>query len=139
LEDRLKNLDDTFLESLYRNICRSLFEKDKLLFSCLLAVKLMGMADEIDMNLFMFMLTGGVDVGEAVPENPTTWISTKSWGELNRLGKFKAFKGVVAEVTKNLEFYQTWYDNSDPAAFELGERWKDLDKFEFMCFLRCIR
>lgn len=99
----------------------------------------MNMANEIDMHMFMFMLTGGVDVGEEIPENPTTWISTKSWGELNRLGKFKEFKGVVAEVLKNLEFYQSWYDNSDPAHFELGERWKDLNKFQFMCFLRCIR
>jgi dynein heavy chain len=83
-------LDDTFLESLYRNICRSLFEKDKLLFSALLAIKLMDMAKEIDMQLFMFMLTGGVDIGEELPANPATdWISTKSWGELNRLGKFK--------------------------------------------------
>lgn len=90
LEDRLKSLDDTFLESLYRNICRSLFEKDKLLFSALLAIKLMDMAKEIDMQLFMFMLTGGVDIGEELPANPATdWISTKSWGELNRLGKFK--------------------------------------------------
>lgn len=74
-----------------------------------------------------------------MPENPTSWISTKSWGELNRLGKFKVFKGVVDEVLKNLEHYQKWYDNSDPASFDLGERWKDLDRFQFMCFLRCIR
>lgn len=71
----------------------------------------MDMAGEIDMNLFMFMLTGGVDIGEELPHNPTGgWISTKSWGELNRLGKFKAFKGVVDEVTEKLDFYKSWYD-----------------------------
>ena len=140
LEERLKNLDDTFLQSLYRNICRSLFEKDKLLFSALLAIQLMEMAEEIDMNLFMFMLTGGVDIGEEIPANPTDgWISTKSWGELNRLGKFKAFRGVVEEFTEKIDFYRTWYDSSQPAEFDLGERWAKLDKFEFMCFLRCIR
>lgn len=93
----------------------------------------MDMAKEIDMAQFMFMLTGGVDIGEQIPENPTlkdnTWISAKSWGELNRLGKFKPFKGVVDEVVQNLEFYKSWYDSQAPAEFDLGKRWEQLDKF----------
>ena len=43
LEERLGFLNKEFLESLYRNICRSLFAKDKLIFSCLLTIKLMEM------------------------------------------------------------------------------------------------
>jgi len=143
LENRLKNLDDTFLQSLYRNICRSLFEQHKLLFSALLAVKLMDLRGDIDMSLFMFMLTGGVDVGEELPPNPTAeqglWISTKSWGEVNRLGKFKAFKGVADKISNNVDHYKKWYDSSLPADYNLGEDWAHLNPFEFMCFLRCIR
>lgn len=64
LQERLDFLNKEMLESLYRNICRSLFEKDKLIFSMLLTVKLMEMSNEIDDGSFKFFLTGGVSLGE---------------------------------------------------------------------------
>lgn len=139
LEERLGFLNKEFLESLYRNICRSLFESDKLLLSALLCLKLMEMKNEIDMALFKFFLTGGVSIGEILPQNPTDWLSEKQWGELNRLGKFKEFKGIVEEFIENHQYYRGMYDSTSPQLFELRDKWKNMNKFEFLCFMRCLR
>lgn len=48
LIERLTFLDDEFLQSLYRNICRSLFAKDKLVFSAMLAMKIMELNNKLD-------------------------------------------------------------------------------------------
>jgi len=95
LEVRLGHLNLEMLESLYRNICRSLFAKDKLVFSTMLALKLMELKDELDGAELKFFLTGGVSLGEELPKCPVDWINEKQWGEMNRLDKLPKFKGFL--------------------------------------------
>jgi hypothetical protein len=52
------------LETQTRNVCRSLFEKDKLMFAFLLAVRLMSAGGELDCAEWEFFLTGGVGAYE---------------------------------------------------------------------------
>lgn len=49
LEERIVNINDYFTFSLYSNVCRSLFEKHKLLFSFLLCARILQNEDKIDM------------------------------------------------------------------------------------------
>jgi dynein heavy chain len=70
LSIRLKNLKAYFLYSLYANICRSLFEKDKLLLSFLLATRLSEFKGEITSEQLRFLLTGGVALDDSLPDKP---------------------------------------------------------------------
>lgn len=48
VEDRGKALNDAFTYALFLNVCRSLFEAHKLMFSFLLTVKILQNRKEID-------------------------------------------------------------------------------------------
>jgi len=48
LEERLLNINDHFTYSLYENVCRSLFEKHKLLFSFVLTIKIKQGDNKVD-------------------------------------------------------------------------------------------
>jgi len=63
-------LNSHFTESLYDNVCRSLFEKDKLLFSLKLTVNIMFGDNRMDADELRFFLAGPSGEVNIVP-NPT--------------------------------------------------------------------
>lgn len=57
---QLQSIHDHFTYSLYCNVCRSLFEKDKLLFAFLLCTRILGSNGKVDAKEWLFLLTGGL-------------------------------------------------------------------------------
>ena len=71
LAKRMTNLNEFFQFFLYRNVCRSLFEKDKLTFSLLLCSTLLAGYDKLDQTEWRFLLTGGILLdASALAPNP---------------------------------------------------------------------
>ena len=88
------------------------------------------MKNEIDGDEWKFFLTGGIDVGEELPENPATWLETKSWGEMNRMAKMSNFVGYIEHFNEHHHTYKEMYDSPNPHEFELPGGWNDkLDIF----------
>lgn len=56
--ERILSLNNYFTLSLYRNVCRSLFEKHKLLFSFLLVTKILFGDNKIDPLEWRYFLAG---------------------------------------------------------------------------------
>jgi len=105
LEVRLGFLNTEFLDLLFRQVCISLFEKDKLIFSFMLSIKLLQLNNELEGSELSFLLTGGIALGEDYGSPPADWITAKSWGELNRLSAISTMKTFLPHFVKSLDVY----------------------------------
>jgi len=76
--ERIKFLNNYFTKLLYENVCRSLFEKHKLLFSFLLTTKILFGNDSINHEEWRFYLAGPSGSIDVVP-NPTDWLDELEW------------------------------------------------------------
>jgi len=92
IQRRLKNLQEHFTYNLYSNVCRSLFEKDKLLFSFVLCSSLLLSRGELDRVEYMFLLTGGVGLENKLKNPASEWLVEKSWDEICRMSDLNSFK-----------------------------------------------
>lgn len=67
LAERLQALNDTFTFVLYQNVCRSLFAKDKLLFSFLLCMQISVDSGSINPAELRFFLQGSISLVRSTP------------------------------------------------------------------------
>lgn len=139
LLQRLENIKSMFTYNLYSNVCRSLFEKDKVLYAFVLTLKVMDFKGLLDRQEYMFFLTGGVNVENPI-KNPTTWLGNKSWDELCRLSDLPAFTGILDTFKREMTEWQKVYDSNQPQNETLPGKWQnDLSVFQKLIVLRIIR
>ncbi|KAJ3092439.1 Dynein heavy chain 3, axonemal [Quaeritorhiza haematococci] len=142
LDERLDNLRNHFTYSLYCNVCRSVFKKDKLLFSFLLCIGLMKGKNEIDLDEWMFLLTGGMSMDSNLPPNPAPeWLSEKSWGEICRLSNnIPTFKQFANDFKSCLSQWKDAYDSTTPHNEKYPGGWDQrLTAFQKLIILRILR
>lgn len=130
IAERAQLLNQHFTYSLYVNVCRSLFERHKLLFSFILTVKIQQHAGEVDAAEWRFLLAGPVvgstndsresdDGSEGANEqvgkqlNPAPdWLTEKSWSELLGLAELPNYKRMAQHVAGNLQHYRDMFDSN---------------------------
>ena len=141
LDERLKNLNDTFMTILYKNVCRSLFEKDKLLFSFLLATKILLGHKKLDPLELRFFLQGStlMDLPEMNPAND--WLSDKAWGDILTMCDLPAMKDFKKAFLANIDAWKVVAESTE-ASEEIDKLVggsEKMDSFKQLCVLRSLR
>jgi dynein heavy chain len=146
LTKRLDILQEHFTYSLYKNVCRSLFEKDKLLFSFLLCINLLQNHGKIISAEWMFLLTGGVGLDNP-HKNPASWIPVTAWDQLCRLNDLgidvpnpdAGFEKLRGSIESNVTGWKKVYDSLTPQDEAFPAPFDKVSTFHRMCILRCLR
>ncbi|XP_071775394.2 dynein axonemal heavy chain 3 [Centroberyx gerrardi] len=139
LAERIKNIVEHFTISIYNNVCRSLFEKDKLLFSLLLTVGIMQGKGQVDDQVWRFLLTGGIALDNPFPNPAPEWLSDKSWSEIVRASKLANLDGFFEHVQDNISKWKKIYDSGKPHEEQLPDQWRVLVGMDRMVVVRCFR
>jgi dynein heavy chain len=146
-QKRLLNLAASFKIILYKNVCRSLFEKDKLLFSFLLCSKIMLGEKKIIQLEVQFFLQGDTAMDLEEP-NPCSdnWLTDKAWGAVLALSTSggPGFKHFSRYFEKKMSAFYDVYESPQPmAAIEeiaaKGGPIQEMTTFQKLCILRCLR
>ncbi|XP_053190892.1 dynein axonemal heavy chain 3 [Scomber japonicus] len=137
--ERIDNILEHFTLSIYNNVCRSLFEKDKLLFSLLLTVGIMQGKGQVDDQVWRFLLTGGIALDNPYTNPAPEWLSDKSWSEIVRASKLPNLAGFFEHVQDNIPKWKKLYDSGKPHEEYLPDQWSDLLGMDRMIVIRCFR
>eukprot|EP00744_Colponema_vietnamica_P000902 GILI01001554.1.p1 GENE.GILI01001554.1~~GILI01001554.1.p1 ORF type:complete len:2075 (+),score=684.51 GILI01001554.1:415-6225(+) len=141
LNQRLLNLNDYFTYSLYENVCRSLFEKHKLLLSLQICVRILQSEKKINNDEWNFFLRGGQVLDKNMqPKNPTDWLSAQAWDNITCTDNLPSMKGLVSHFEQNVIEWKRWFVAPEPEKESLPGEWESkLDGLQKMIVLRCLR
>ncbi|RXN34314.1 dynein heavy chain axonemal [Labeo rohita] len=139
VKERIFNINEFFTFSLYSNVCRSLFEKHKLMFAFLLCARILMNDSKIDMAEWRYLLSGGRPQDQA-PNPAPNWLSMRAWQDILALSSLPTFNNLPESFSKHESTFKSIFDSSQPHRELLPGEWDNgLDSFQKLLVLRCLR
>ena len=147
LQERLDLLIDDITYSLYTNVCRGLFEKDKLLYSFMIAVKIRIQSGEVKDSEWQTFLVGVVPTEQALIEHPIpsqvvdAGVPEKSWNSAVALeADHAAFEGLSHHIEEFPDKWTNYFSGDTPHTDRLPGEWGNkLNSFQILMLMRCMR
>ncbi|KAG1698535.1 Dynein heavy chain 7, axonemal [Nymphon striatum] len=141
LQIRLNNIKDHFMYNLYCNVCRSLLEKDKLLFSFTLSCNILLLSGELIEPELKFFLTGGIGIDKSEKNPLKSWLPDSNWKTLQHLFTVETFPSDFRKYFEDLsKEWEKLFLSVEPNLYSLPSPWDlKLSKFQKLMLLRSLR
>jgi dynein heavy chain len=145
LETRLKIIISDVTEAMYTNICRGLFEKDKLVYSFMIASNIARQDGRLAPLEFKFWLVGSPTEpkdSKPLPQDVGEWMGPRVWFGLKALESVgKEFEGLQDDVAAEALLWKTALSDSEyPHDATLPGKWDErLTNFQKILLIKNFR
>jgi len=142
LDKRLEILIAFITDFMYKNVCRGLFEKHKLIFSFLICSSIQRNLGNITTAEWNFILRGAPPAEAKVKNPDPTFVSSPQWEAVLGLEAQMPhlFEGFVGSVTDSVKLWKQWAGTAMPQDAPLPEPWQgQLNSFQKMIVLKIFR
>jgi dynein heavy chain len=146
LSTRLAILLDDLTEQIYTNICRGLFEKDKLLFSFLIASAIDRNAGKVSTDDWNFFVRGGDSQMKDPPANPCEdWLTNNQWIDICKIQALTPFALIGDDFrskskAKGWQVYRDSFTPDAPTGGRLPGTWHEsLTNFQRLLINKILR
>lgn len=136
---RLKFLMDAITVNLYNNVCRSIFEKDKLLFSFLLTCRIMISCNQLQQGQFLYFIRGS-DTGREIEDSPVKWLTSEMWTEMRNLEELPEFANISDDIVKDHVEWRDFFSSMEENKLTIPFPWDGkTNRFEKLIIIKILR
>lgn len=114
LQRRIDFLIKSITKHFYANICRSIFDADKLLFSWIFTTKVLMTNGQLSNEQLHFFVTGKNEFFGSIVDKPQCeWITQEMWCKLNQLNQVIKSGDLIASIQHNVDAWKIYFDAHD--------------------------
>ncbi|PHJ19121.1 dynein heavy chain family protein, partial [Cystoisospora suis] len=144
VESRVVTLVDSITRFVFLYCNRGLFERHKLTFAVLLALKVLvdeGKVDEMEAQLLIYSRMD--PNAPPMPESAKTWLSEVQWACCRSLELSATFKSTSLSLLQNFDqdcpSWKRWFAEEKAEVADLPRAFRGLSLFHRILLLRCLR
>ncbi|CAK81423.1 unnamed protein product (macronuclear) [Paramecium tetraurelia] len=140
IQQRITNINNMTLNLIYNQVCRGLFEKDKLLYSFIILIKILEQKKQIDFEEFSFIIRQ-ITIPTEVPENPfKEWLPNQAWARVQVLIKVNKKLSQIVDSMRNFpEVWMELLDSPDGHQIRFPEPFVIITPIQRMCIIKALR
>ncbi|XP_032675191.1 dynein heavy chain 7, axonemal-like isoform X1 [Odontomachus brunneus] len=141
LEKRLQFLKSSFTRNLHSSVCRSLFEKHKLLYSFLLCIKVLIDAEQITQEEVKCFTSLEAENSDAISGEAPEWLLATTWRQICRLSSMLPnLHELVNDFRSNGAAWERYCKAAPFRSHLLPKPWADnLTRFQRLLIVKVIR
>eukprot|EP00930_Biecheleria_cincta_P027502 TRINITY_DN19311_c0_g1_i1.p1 TRINITY_DN19311_c0_g1~~TRINITY_DN19311_c0_g1_i1.p1 ORF type:complete len:4103 (-),score=885.99 TRINITY_DN19311_c0_g1_i1:122-12430(-) len=143
IDIRMNNLTNQILSGIFQNVCRGLFEDNKLTCSFIIATSFQRHNQEVSPAEWSLLLRGIglLDMSEKPPNPDPDWLSEKMWDYMYAIQMYSPDRchDICQHITDHLEEWKEWVENDRPHLLPLPRAYDEVNMLNYFQYLLLLK